>query len=1249
MENKFIHLSIKSEYSLTEGYCRIFSKSKDKPSPVLEYMIKNNFKAFAITDYNNLYGSYILYKQVFEYNKNKDEKDKIKLILGCEFNIVDDMTKTLNSQDTSLNHLTLIAKNQEGYTNLIKLSSFSYDVTHGDTPRLDLEKIKRYSKDLICLSSGSNGLIFKLISEDRYNEAKKYALLLKEIFKEDFYIEIHDHYTQIERKNNPKIIKLANEIGVELVATNDARYIDKEDAKAYDVLLCIRDNETINTPIQNRYSLENDNYYLKSEEEMLNLFSYIPKALENTVKIAEQCSIKIEKMPLFPGYIPDNGMTPEEYLKYLTKKGLLKRYEKITKEIEERVEYELNVVISMGFAEYYLIVWDFINYAKSNGIPVGPGRGSGVGSIVAYAIGITDVDPLKYSLIFDRFLNPERVSNPDFDIDFCTEGRSKVIEYVVQKYGAEKVCQIITFGTLAPKNVFKNVAKVYGIPFSESNRISAFISRDTHSIKDCIDINSPVYSKELSSLYEENDTYQSIIDISIKLEGLPKNTSKHAAGVVICREIIHDFVPTQKNEEDTTTQYTKEEVEELGMLKMDFLGLITLTDIDKTIKYIKETENIDIDFHKMEYNDLKVYDLISSGDTDAVFQLESPGMKRFMQNLKPDCIEDIIAGVSLFRPGPMDSIDQFIFNKKHPEKVKFLDKRLKPILDNTYGCIVYQEQVMQIFRDLAGYSYGSADIVRRIMSKKKPELLEIEKVKYFNGSPATKIVYNSDGSVKEPALPAIEGCLKRGVDKEIAEKIFGEMESFAKYAFNKSHAAAYAHLSYQTAYLKTYYLVEFLVAILNNRNDKFDEVAKYINYAREKNIKILLPDINKSFSDFKVERDLNGNKCIRYGFLSIKGLGLNAIEMIEEERRLNGEYKDFKDFISRSKKEVLNKRAIEALILCGAFDYMLDKNGKTKYNRATLMNVYQKIIAQAMLDISLKQQRQLTIFDIEGLECDNVFDIEIEKIPEYSEIKKLSLEKSVASIYLSGHPLDNLREQISNSKFNFKIYNEINKTLEEDLKNEEEISSENEYEKNSYKLEDLLSQKSKEYIKKYNKRDFDFLAIIEDKPIKKRTKSNKNFYILPVSDIYGYNELLIFENEIDQEVIAKENIVKIVIRVDFVESKKSFQLMVKSIKKVDLKNLEQNKNNEQKNDQDFEIKKNKTLWINANNMSVDFIDYIASTLGSYQGNDKLVFFIKDKTTKKANKISYKGLIDAEEPKILDFLNSSSIIYKIEEK
>ncbi len=969
---EFAHLHVHTEYSLLDGCLRIEN--------MLDRCKELGMRSVAVTDHGNMFCAYHFYLEA--------KARGINPVIGCEFYMCDDLTKKQGKSD--LFHLILLAKNDDGYHSLCKLNSVAYVDGFYYKPRIDMPLLKKYSKGLICLSACLAGELQQLLLQNRLEDAEKLALEFKELFGDDYYIELQDHFLPEQKFVNPLLVSIARKHNIKLVATNDVHYLEKSHAEAQDVLMCVQMGKFMDDT--NRLKFPNDEFYFKTQEEMAEIFKDYPDAIANTVEIADRCHVEMVKKKLLPNYVPPDGLTPYEYLRKLMNEGLEKKYKVITPEIRERAEYELDIVNRMGFVEYYLIVWDFIHYAESQGIPVGPGRGSGAGSIIAYAIGITKIEPLRFNLFFERFLNPERVSMPDFDIDFCVDRRGEVIDYVIKKYGAPKVAQIVTFGTMATKAAFKDVARVMRLPYSEVDKITKLIPQKA-SLKRLFGVEPLIEDEkhahenvpELREAYANNPQIKRIVDLAIILEGTPRNTSMHAAGVVICRDDISDHVPLQRNGDDVTTQFNMKEVEKLGLLKMDFLGLRTLTDINKAIKLVKKTTGKDIDLYDTDYNDQNVYKLMSSGDTDAVFQLESAGMKNLMKRLQPTSLEDVTAGISLFRPGPMDSIDDYIAAKRDKNNVKYKHELVKPILENTYGCLVYQEQVMKICQALAGYTLGQADMIRRAMGKKDAKEMAKNREYFIFGKKGP------NGEVE------IEGAVNRGVPQETAESIFNEMEIFAQYAFNKAHAAAYAVVSYQTAFLKCYYPVEFLAAVLNNRITNSDEIKKYIGYCQEKGIEVLQPDINRSLDGFDVQ-----DGKIRFGLQAVRGVGFNAIASVIEERNKNGPYKDLYDFVNRVDSSQLNKRMVEGFIKAGAFD-------STGAKRSQLMATYERIMDVASADKKQRESGQFSMFDLLGNAGVATQSVPLPDIEEYPPETKFALEKEVLGMYVSGSPLGEYR------------------------------------------------------------------------------------------------------------------------------------------------------------------------------------------------------------------------------------------------
>lgn len=1161
---EFVHLHLHTEYSLLDGACKV--------DDLIDHCVKNNVKALAITDHGNMYATL--------YFAELCKKHNIQAIIGCEMY----MTKDLRVKDGTgdFEHLILLAKNKTGYKNLVKMDSIAYVDGFYYKPRLDYKTLREHSEGLVCLSACLAGRIPKLLLKGDYEGAKKTALELKDFFGDDFYIEIQDHGLEEQRRVLPLLLQLAKELDIQPVATNDVHYIRKEDWEMQDVLMCIQMKRTIDDP--KRMKFESQEFYFKTPEEMERLFSYVPAAIENTVIIANKCAEEpcfdlkdngdpIKDKSLIPGYQPEDGSDPKDYLTKLTWEGLLRRYGEITEAVKKRADYELGIILGMGFAEYYLIVMDFIQWSKSKGIPVGPGRGSGAASIVAYAIGITDIDPLKYDLFFERFLNPDRVTMPDFDVDFCNERRPEVIEYVRGKYHPENVAQIVTFGTLASKAAIKDVGRVLRVPYSETDRVTKLMDGKS-TISELLGRNLPGLRKkaedpalddekridlqkkieeqekkknnEFIELYETDEQLRRVIDMALRLEGMPRNTSMHAAGVVICRKPIADNVPLSRNGEDITTQFDMKEVESIGMLKMDFLALTTLTDIKKACDYILEDTGVAIDFDKLGYNNAEAYALISEGDTDAVFQLEQGGMKKFMKELKPDCLEDIIAGVALYRPGPMAYIPTYIANKLNPAQVRYDTPLLEHILKVTYGVIIYQEQVMQIFQDLAGFSLGQADLVRRAMGKKNKAELMAQKDKFIFGN------IDSGGN--------IEGAVSRGVPKEVAAKVFGDMESFASYAFNKAHATCYAVLAYRTAYLKRFYPKEFMAAILNNRIDKIEEVTKYTVYLKEKNIPVLQPDVNKSKTYFSVQGD-----AVRFGLSALKGVGVGATEKIIEERNANGAFKNFPDFVFRC-APFMNKRMLEGLISAGAFDCF-------GVFRSQLLAVYESVLDRANKINKQKSSMQMSLFG--DIIEEDVTDIAYPALPELETNDKLAKEKAVLGVYVSGHPFEGYMHAFKDCTFSCMKM----QTFEEDEEGHRTYPE----------LTDGAQVTMGGIIGTFKK-------II--------TRSGTPMAFISVEDLYGSIECVAFPNVYDRikNVVAPDKIVYLTGKMQL-DSEKAPVIILDTMKEYDPG--ERTDARSQPSAAPVKAKEH-ALWLNATTLSDDEFDDLVALFSHYSGGNTTV-------------------------------------------
>ena len=962
----FAHLHVHTEFSLLDGS----NKIKEYVSRVKEL----GMNSAAITDHGVMYGVIDFYREA--------KKQGINPILGCEVYVAPNsrFDREITGGDDRYYHLVLLAENEEGYANLTKIVSKGFVEGYYYKPRVDKELLRKYHKGIIALSACLAGEVARFLTKGLYEEAKKTALEYQEIFGEgNFFLELQDHGIPEQGLVNQQLFKMSEETGIELVATNDIHYTYAEDAKPHDILLCIQTGKKLSD--ENRMRYDGGQYYVKSEEEMLRLFPYAKQALENTQKIADRCHVEIEfGVTKLPKYDVPDGYTSWEYLQKLCYEGLEKRYGDPSEELKERLSYELETIHQMGYVDYFLIVWDFIKYAKDHGISVGPGRGSAAGSIVSYCLEITTIDPIRYQLLFERFLNPERVSMPDIDVDFCYERRQEVIDYVTRKYGKDCVAQIVTFGTLAARGVIRDVGRVMDLPYAYVDSISKMIPQELGiTIDKALKMNP-----DLKKLYDTDETVTNLIDMAKRLEGLPRHCSMHAAGVVICQKPVDEYVPLSRAADGTiTTQFIMTTLEELGLLKMDFLGLRTLTVIQNAVLLARRKQP-ELNINQIDYNDQKVLDYIGTGKTDGVFQLESAGMKGFMKELKPHNLEDVIAGISLYRPGPMDFIPQYIRGKNDSSSITYDCPQLEPILAPTYGCIVYQEQVMQIVRDLAGYSLGRSDLLRRAMSKKKAAVMEKERKIFIYGDEET----------------GVPGCIKNGIDEQTANKIYVEMIDFAKYAFNKSHAAAYAVVSYQTAWLKYYFPVEYMAALMTSVIDNPSKVSEYIYACRQMNIKILPPDINKGEANFSVD---GGD--IRYGLAAIKSIGRPVIKAIVEDREELGLFQNLEDFITRlSAKNILNKRTIENLIKAGALDTL----GGT---RKQFMSIYVQIVDHVTQEKKNSMVGQMTLFDLVSEDQKEEFQIRMPDVGEYSKETLLAFEKEVLGIYVSGHPLEAYEEK----------------------------------------------------------------------------------------------------------------------------------------------------------------------------------------------------------------------------------------------
>ena len=1034
----FAHLHVHTEYSLLDGS----NKIKEYVARVKEL----GMNSAAITDHGVMYGVIDFYREA--------RKQGINPILGCEVYVAPNsrFDREVTGGDDRYYHLVLLAENNEGYENLTKIVSKGFVEGYYYKPRVDKELLRTYHKGIIALSACLAGEVPRYLTKGMYEEAKDRALEYQEIFgKGNYFLELQDHGIPDQQLVNQQLMKLSQETGIELVATNDVHYTYADDEKAHDILLCIQTGKKLSD--ENRMRYEGGQYYVKSEEEMAALFPYARQALENTQKIADRCSVEIEfGVTKLPKYDVPEGYTSWEYLQKLCYEGLDQRYRTPSQELKDRLAYELDTIRHMGYVDYFLIVWDFIKYAKDHGIAVGPGRGSAAGSIVSYCLGITTIDPIHYQLLFERFLNPERVSMPDIDVDFCYERRQEVIDYVTRKYGKDCVAQIVTFGTLAARGVIRDVGRVMDLPYAYVDSIAKMIPQELGiTIDKALQMNP-----ELRKLYESDETVTHLIDMAKRLEGLPRHCSMHAAGVVICQKPVEEYVPLSRAADGTiTTQFIMTTLEELGLLKMDFLGLRTLTVIQNAVQLARKKQP-DLQIDKIDYNDKAVLDYIGTGKTEGIFQLESGGMKNFMKELQPHSLEDVIAGISLYRPGPMDFIPQYIRGKNNRSSITYDCPQLEPILAPTYGCIVYQEQVMQIVRDLAGYTLGRSDLLRRAMSKKKAAVMEKERKTFVYGDEET----------------GVPGCIKNGIDEQTANKIYDEMIDFAKYAFNKSHAAAYAVVSYQTAWLKYYYPVEYMAALMTSVIDNPTKVAEYIYVCRQMGIKILPPDINKGEADFSVD---GGD--IRYGLAAIKSIGRPVIRAIVNDRKELGEFRNLEDFITRiSSRELMNKRLVENLIKAGALDVL----GGT---RKQFMSIYIQIVDHMQQEKKNSMVGQMSLFDMVSEEQKEEFQIRMPDVGEYTKENLLGFEKEVLGVYVSGHPLESYEEEwrkvISATTADFQVDPEVGYTKVRDGARE------------------IIG------------------GIIAEKTVK-HTKTNQMMAFLTVEDLFGTVEVVVFPRDYEK-------------------------------------------------------------------------------------------------------------------------------------
>ena len=1045
----FAHLHVHTEYSLLDG--------SNKIKEYVEKIKALGMTAGAITDHGVMYGVIDFYKAAREAGINP--------VLGCEVYVAPGsrLDREMVHGEDRYYHLVLLAENNTGYSNLMKIVSKGFVEGYYYKPRVDMEVLEKYHEGIIALSACLAGEVQRNLVRGMYEEAKEVAYRYERCFgKGNFFLELQDHGIPEQKLVNQQLLRMSQETGIELVATNDVHYTNAEDAEPHDILLCLQTGKKLADEDRMRY--EGGQYYVKSEEEMKSLFPYALQALENTQKIADRCHVEIEfghtKVPHFE--VPE-GYDSWTYLNKLCHEGLDKRYGADAPKYLQKLDDELAVIKNMGYVDYFLIVWDFIHYAREHDIMVGPGRGSAAGSLVSYTTGITDIDPVRYNLIFERFLNPERVSMPDIDVDFCFERRQEVIDYVVEKYGKDCVTQIVTFGTLAARGVIRDVGRVMDLPYNFVDTIAKAIPNELGITID----KALVMNPELRGMYESDESVKKLIDMSRRLEGLPRHTSMHAAGVVISQKPMDEYVPLSRASDGTiTTQFTMTTIEELGLLKMDFLGLRTLTVIQNAVRLAEKSSGKKIDMNAIDYNDKKVLDSLGTGKTDGVFQLESAGMKNFMKELKPQSLEDVIAGISLYRPGPMDFIPAYIKGKDHPESITYDCPELVPILAPTYGCIVYQEQVMQIVRDLAGYTWGRSDLVRRAMSKKKGKVMEQERKNFVYGNP-------------EENVP---GCIARGIDEKVANKIYDNMIDFAKYAFNKSHAAAYAVVAYQTAYLKYYYPVEFMAALMTSVLDNTSKVSEYIYTCRQMGIAILPPDINEGEGGFSVS-----GQAIRYGLSAIKSIGRPVIDAIVEERKIRGPFTTLKDFITRLSGREVNKRTIENFIKAGALDGL-------EGNRRQKMMIYGSLLDALNQEKKTTMAGQMTLFDIAPEEDKAEYEIKLPNVEEYDKEVLLGFEKEVLGIYISGHPLEEYMERLK--------------------KNTNAVTT------------DFVLDEETGTLKVSDGAKVRIGGMITDKVIK-YTKSNKAMAFITLEDLVGTVEIIIFPKDYERYAKYLENDAKV--------------------------------------------------------------------------------------------------------------------------
>ena len=1175
----FVHLHVHTEYSLLDGAARI--------KKLVKLAKENNMPAVAMTDHGNMFGATHFYDAC--------KAEGIKPIFGTEFYVDDDLTVKKGKQKFA--HLVLLVKNEIGYKNISMLNTIAFRDGFYYKPRIDYKTLEKYHEGLICLSACLGGDVPRLILDEQYEKAEELILWFKSVFGDDYYLELQHNGLPEQEIVNAKLREYAKKFNIKKVATNDVHYLYEDDAEMQDVLMCVSMQKFVDDP--DRFKFPTDELYFKTYDQMLAGLPDDEDALENTLEIADKCDYGFTYGHyLFPKYVPEggynekDGLTPKEYFINLIDKGVERRYGGYTDEIRARVTSEMAVIEKQGFIEYFLIVWDYINAARNMGISVGPGRGSGAGSLIAYAIGITNIDPLKFDLIFERFLHSERVTAPDFDIDFQDNRREEVVDYVKRKYGEDRIARIITFGTMKAKNAIKDVGRVLRVPYSTCDKITKLIPMykspilpkafGFHVPKEGDKDYGTVYVvPELVEIYNSDPEVKKMVDIAIKVEDFPRQSSTHACGVIIGADILDKHVPLARNGEDITTQFEGADMEHLGHLKMDFLGLRNLTDIEETKKLVKQNHGVDIDFEHCTYDDPNVFKLISTGNTEGIFQIESAGFQKFMKELQPTCIEDIVAAVSLYRPGPMDSIPRYVHNKHHPEDTTYDHPILEPILKVTYGCIVYQEQVMKICQEMAGFTLGQADMIRRAMGKKK--LAEMLKWKdaFLHGKEA----YTDENGKYNSA---IIGAVNNGVSEEIANKIWNEMEAFASYAFNKSHAAAYSLLTYQTAYLKTYYLPEFITATLNNRITNIEKLTHYIAYAKQEKIEVLPPDINLSDVYFSTD-----GKKIRFGLSALKNVGISVMEDIIKERNENGKFKDFNDFIWRANNQALNKRCIESLIKSGAFDSF----GKT---RSQLMAVFSIMVDRCIERRKQTMDGQMNLFGDILEDTKLIEEHEFPKINEYVNSVKLSYEKEISGTYLSGHPLDTYIDMMKNFTFDSSFI--PTSTVDEtDNMGDDEFGVVEEDLYHGLKNGDMVTCGG-------------VIAEINAK----QTKTGARMAFLLVEDMKGSYDVALFPKAYEKfrDILQKEAIIAIKGRFSVRDGSRPSI----SADNIELMNNEDNDENIIKEEiEEVEVKKPRKLWLKYNLNDGIIHEGVKHILSAYNGIDEVL--VKDTATNKAYRIN----------------------------